>query len=165
MFTLSSLLCGIAPSLPAACSSASCRASAAADCSRCEQAILADTFPPEKRGMAFALYGITVVIAPVIGPTLGGWITDNFSWRWIFFINVPVGLIRSFLTVAHGGGSAASRAAATKEGLKIDYVGLALIALGIAALQMVLDKGQRDDWFESSFISESLRSSPACACW
>jgi MFS transporter, DHA2 family, multidrug resistance protein len=116
-----------------------------------EQAILADTFTPAKRGMAFAVYGIAVVMAPAIGPTLGGWITDNFSWRWIFFVNIPVGIISLLLT---------SRLIQDPPYLKrrklsetrIDYIGLGLVALGLGTLQVILDKGQRDDWFESHFI-------------
>jgi DHA2 family multidrug resistance protein len=116
-----------------------------------EQAILADTFPPAKRGMAFAVYGVAVVTAPAIGPTLGGWITDNFTWRWIFFINIPVGILSLLLT---------SRLIQDPPYLKrrklsqtkIDYIGLGFVALGLGTLQIVLDKGQREDWFESHFI-------------
>src|SRR5216684_1731545 len=126
LFTISSFLCGLAPNL-------------------------ADTFPPAKRGMAFAVYGIAVVTAPAIGPTLGGWITDNFTWRWIFFINIPVGILSILLT---------SRLIQDPPYLKrrklsetsIDYIGLGFVALGLGALQIVLDKGQREDWFESHFI-------------
>jgi MFS transporter, DHA2 family, multidrug resistance protein len=115
------------------------------------QAILADTFPPEKRGLAFALYGVTVIVAPTIGPTLGGWITDNYTWRWIFFINLPIGILALFLVYrliedppwAKRKGGAASR---------IDYVGMSLLVLGVGALQVMLDKGQEDDWFGSHFI-------------
>jgi DHA2 family multidrug resistance protein len=116
-----------------------------------EQAILADTFPAERRGMAFAIYGMAVVLAPAIGPTLGGYITDNASWRWIFFINVPVGIVSLFLT---------QRLVEDPPWIKrspqraapIDYVGLSLIVLGLGALQLVLDKGERDDWFASGTI-------------
>ena len=115
------------------------------------QAILADTFPPEKRGLAFSVYGVTAVVAPSIGPTLGGWITDNYSWRWIFLMNLPVGIlpyswcyalskIRRFLTRT------------TLKESRIDYFGFGLLAVGVAFLQIVLDKGQEDDWFGSNFI-------------
>src|SRR5271169_4693223 len=115
------------------------------------QAILADTFPPEERGLAFALYGITTILAPTIGPTLGGWITFNYSWRWIFFINLPVGLLAQFLIfrlVEDPPYLARIKAA----GIKLDYIGIALLTLGVGALQILLDKGQEDDWFGSRFI-------------
>jgi MFS transporter, DHA2 family, multidrug resistance protein len=115
-----------------------------------EQAILADTFPPEKRGMAFAVYGMAVVLAPAIGPTLGGFITDHASWRWIFFINVPVGVVSLLLTSRLVEDPPWAR---RRAGLRIDYVGLALLSLGLGALQLVLDKGEREDWFDSAMIT------------
>jgi DHA2 family multidrug resistance protein len=120
-----------------------------------EQAILADTFLPRQRGMAFAIYGIAVVTAPAIGPTLGGWITDNFSWRWIFFINIPVGIVSLFLTnfmVDDPPYFDKERAERKKTSLRVDYWGIIFIALGLGFLQIVLDKGERDDWLGSSFI-------------
>ncbi len=116
-----------------------------------EQAILADTFPPAKRGMAFAVYGMAVVTAPAIGPTLGGWITDNFTWRWIFFINIPVGILSLLLTSRLIQDPPYFKRRKLSE-THIDYVGLGFVALGLGALQIVLDKGQRDDWFDSHFI-------------
>jgi DHA2 family multidrug resistance protein len=119
-----------------------------------EQAILADTFPPSMRGMAFAIYGMAVVVAPAIGPTLGGWITDNYSWHWVFYINVPVGLISLFLT-----NRMVEDPPYLKEERKrfqqkrVDWWGLGLIALGISALQLVLDKGQQKDWFATHWIT------------
>ena len=115
------------------------------------QAILADTFPPEKRGLAFAVYGITAVMAPTIGPTLGGWITYNYSWRWIFYINLPIGILAVFLVsrMVEDPPYLRQRRAA---GIRLDYIGLAFLAIGIGALQIVLDKGQEDDWFGSRFI-------------
>jgi DHA2 family multidrug resistance protein len=115
------------------------------------QAILADTFPPQKRGLAFALYGITAVMAPTIGPTLGGWLTDNYSWRWIFYINLPVGIVTLLLVlriVEDPPYLARNRSA----GVRVDYIGIALLALGVGALQILLDKGQEEDWFGSRFI-------------
>ena len=117
------------------------------------QAILVESFPREKHGMAMAVYGMGVVVAPVIGPTLGGWITDNYSWRWIFLINLPVGH-----AVADADGVAdltirrTSSGEALRDGLKIDYIGFGLLALGLGALEVVLDEGQREDWFSSHFI-------------
>ncbi|HEX7797716.1 MAG TPA: DHA2 family efflux MFS transporter permease subunit, partial [Vicinamibacterales bacterium] len=115
------------------------------------QAILADTFPPEKRGLAFALYGITAVVAPTIGPVLGGWITFNYSWRWIFFINLPVGLAALFLVFRLIEDPPYLRNSRT-AGVQVDYVGIALLVLGVGALQVMLDRGQQDDWFSSQFI-------------
>ncbi len=116
-----------------------------------EQAILADTFAPAKRGMAFAVYGLAVVLAPAIGPTLGGWITDNFTWRWIFFLNIPVGILSLVLTSRLIQDPPHMKRKKLSE-TRIDYIGLGLVALGLGTLQIVLDKGQRDDWFESHFI-------------
>ena len=116
------------------------------------QAILADTFPPQQRGLAFALYGITAIMAPTIGPTLGGWITFNYSWRWIFFINLPVGLLTWFL-VERFVEDPPYLSRLKAAGLKLDYIGIALLTLGIGALQIMLDKGQEDDWFGSRFIT------------
>ena len=115
------------------------------------QAILADTFPPEKRGLAFSVYGITAVIAPTIGPTLGGWITYNYSWRWIFYINLPIGILAVFLVIRMVEDPPYLRQMRA-AGVRLDYIGLAFLAIGIGALQVVLDKGQEDDWFGSRFI-------------
>jgi len=115
------------------------------------QGILADTFPPEKRGLAFALYGVTVVVAPTVGPTLGGWITDNYTWRWIFFINLPVGILALFMIFRLIEDPPWAKRVAG-AGVKIDYIGVALLTLGVGALQVMLDKGQEEDWFASHFI-------------
>ena len=151
VFTISSFLCGLAPNLGALIFFRVLQGLGGGGLQPSEQAILADTFPPAKRGMAFAIYGMAVVVAPAIGPTLGGFITDNYSWRWIFYINVPIGIISLLLT---------SRLISDppylnkerKRSFSIDYIGLGLLALGLGALQVVLDKGQRDDWFDSHFI-------------
>ncbi|HEY6292000.1 MAG TPA: DHA2 family efflux MFS transporter permease subunit [Terriglobia bacterium] len=150
-FTAASLLCGIAPSLGALLFFRVLQGAGGGGLQPMAQAILADTFPPEKRGLAFALYGVTAVVAPTIGPTLGGWITDNYTWRWIFFINLPVGIL-ALLLVSRLIEDPPWVKRAAGAGVKIDYIGVALLALGVGALQVMLDKGQEDDWFGSHFI-------------
>jgi DHA2 family multidrug resistance protein len=151
IFTTSSFLCGIAPSLGLLIFFRVIQGLGGGGLGPSEQAILADTFPPAKRGMAFAVYGMAVVLAPAIGPTLGGFITDHFSWRWIFFINVPVGLVSLFLTNRLVSDPPHVRLAKERTG-GIDYIGLGLIAVGLGCLEIVLDKGQEDDWFASPFV-------------
>ena len=151
LFTVSSFLCGLAPNLATLIVCRILQGAGGGGLQPSEQAILADTFPPAKRGMAFAVYGMAVVTAPAIGPTLGGWITDNFSWRWIFFINIPVGILSILLTSRLIQDPPYFKRRKLSE-THIDYVGLGFVALGLGALQIVLDKGQRDDWFESNFI-------------
>jgi DHA2 family multidrug resistance protein len=151
LFTVSSFLCGLAPNLATLIICRVLQGAGGGGLQPSEQAILADTFPPAKRGMAFAVYGIAVVTAPAIGPTLGGWITDNFTWRWIFFINIPVGILSILLTSRLIQDPPYFKRRKLSE-TNIDYVGLGFVALGLGALQIVLDKGQRDDWFESHFI-------------
>ena len=151
IFTLSSLLCGIASSLGAIILFRVLQGAGGGGLQPMAQAILADTFPPQQRGLAFALYGITAIIAPTVGPTLGGWITDNYTWRWIFFINLPVGILALFLVFRLVEDPPWAKRLAG-EGLRIDYLGVALLILGVGALQVMLDKGQEDDWFGSHFI-------------
>ena len=151
LFTVSSFLCGLAPNLATLIICRVLQGVGGGGLQPSEQAILADTFPPAKRGMAFAVYGMAVVTAPAIGPTLGGWITDNFTWRWIFFINIPVGIISLLLTSRLIQDPPYFHRRKLSE-TRIDYIGLGFVALGLGALQIVLDKGQRDDWFESHFI-------------
>jgi MFS transporter, DHA2 family, multidrug resistance protein len=151
IFTVSSLLCGIAPSLAAIIVFRILQGAGGGGLQPMAQAILADTFPPEQRGLAFALYGVTAIIAPTIGPTLGGWITDNYSWRWIFFINLPVGIL-TFMLVLRLVEDPPWLKRVRGAGIKFDYVGFGLLAVGIGALQVMLDKGQEDDWFGSHFI-------------
>src|SRR6478672_3049252 len=151
IFTISSFLCGLAPNLGMLIFFRILQGAGGGGLQPSEQAILADTFPPAKRGMAFAVYGMAVVTAPAIGPTLGGWITDNFSWRWIFFINIPVGILSILLTSRLIQDPPYFRRRKIRE-THIDYVGLGFVALGLGTLQVVLDKGQREDWFESHMI-------------
>src|SRR6266852_1618582 len=151
LFTVSSFLCGLAPNLATLIICRVLQGAGGGGLQPSEQAILADTFPPAKRGMAFAVYGIAVVMAPAIGPTLGGWITDNYTWRWIFFVNIPVGIFSLLLTSRLIQDPPFLKRKKLSE-LKVDYVGLGFVALGLGTLQIVLDKGQRDDWFESHFI-------------
>jgi len=151
IFTLSSLLCGLAPSLGALILFRILQGAGGGGLQPLAQSILADSFPPEKRGIAFAVYGITVIVAPTVGPTLGGWITDNYTWRWIFFINIPVGILTLLLVLRFIEDPPWARH--IKDALaRIDYIGISLLILGVGALQVMLDKGQEDDWFGSRFI-------------
>jgi DHA2 family multidrug resistance protein len=152
MFTVSSLLCAIAPSLGFLLFFRILQGAGGGGLQPMAQAILADTFPPHQRGLAFALYGITAIMAPTIGPTLGGWITFNYSWRWIFFINIPVGVATLFL-VRRFVEDPPYLKRLKGAGVKLDYIGIALLTVGVGALQILLDKGQEDDWFESHFIT------------
>ena len=152
IFTVSSLLCGFAPSLGFLLLFRVLQGAGGGGLQPMAQAILADTFPPEKRGLAFALYGITAIMAPTIGPTLGGWITFNYSWRWIFFINIPVGVLTWFL-VRRFVEDPPYLQRLRGAGVKLDYLGIALLTVGVGALQILLDKGQEDDWFGSRFIT------------
>ena len=151
-FTISSFLCGIAPNLGLLLLFRVLQGAFGGGLQPMAQAILGDSFPPEKRGLAFALYGITVICAPAIGPTLGGWITDNYSWRWIFYINVPVGALA--LALVYQLVEDPPYLARMKKRLSgFDYIGFSLLTVGVGALQIVLDKGQEDDWFGSHFIT------------
>jgi MFS transporter, DHA2 family, multidrug resistance protein len=156
MFGISSMLCGLAPSLPLLIFFRVLQGAGGGGLQPSEQAILADTFPPRQRGQAFAVYGMAVVLAPAIGPTLGGWITDNYDWRWIFFINVPIAILSLVLTsrmVEDPPHIQNEVARLRKAGLNLDYLGFGLLALGFGSLEFVLDKGQEDDWFGSHLIS------------
>ena len=153
LFTISSFLCGLAPSLPLLVIFRVIQGLGGGGLQPISQAILVDTFPRDKQGMAMAMYGMGVVVAPTIGPTLGGWITDSYSWRWIFFLNVPIGILSVLLTSLLIVDPPYMVRKTFKEGLKIDFLGLGLLAVGLGFLQIVLDKGQRDDWFSSPFIA------------
>jgi len=152
LFTVSSFLCGLAPSLGMLVVFRIMQGAGGGGLQPSEQAILNDTFPLAKRGMAFAVYGIAVVVAPTIGPWLGGWITDNYSWRWIFYINIPVGIISLLLTSILVSDPPYMKRTKVKEGFRIDYIGIGLISLGLGSMQIILDKGQREDWLASGFI-------------
>ena len=148
LFTMSSFLCGAAPSLGMLIFFRVLQGAAGGALIPMSQAILLETFPPYQRGMAMAIFGIGVMFGPIIGPSLGGWITDNMSWRWIFYINIPIGIIAvTMATFFIYDPSYLNRAKTS-----IDYWGLALLVVGLGALQIVLDKGQQDDWFNSPFI-------------
>src|SRR6202162_2453693 len=161
MFTASSLLCGIAASLGLLLFFRVLQGAGGGGLQPMAQAILAGTCSPQQSGVAFALYGITAVTAPTIGPTLGGWITFNYSWRWIFFINLPVGLLTLFL-VYHFVEDPPYLARIKAVGVKLDYIGIALLTLGVGALQVLLDKGQEDDWFGSQFITTLAVTAVVC---
>ncbi|WP_419804829.1 DHA2 family efflux MFS transporter permease subunit [Terriglobus sp.] len=155
LFTVFSAACGIAPTLGALVVFRVLQGLAGGGLQPSVQAILADAFPGEKRGMAMAVYTVAILVAPVLGPTLGGWITDNYSWRWIFYINIPVGLLCTFFTriVLHDPPQLVARRLLNKgKKLQIDGTGLALVSIGLASLEVVLDKGQELDWFGSTFI-------------
>jgi len=156
LFGISSAMCGLAPSLPLLIFFRILQGAGGGGLAPSEQAILADTFEPKDRGKAFAIYGIAVVCAPAIGPTLGGYITDNFDWRWIFFINIPVAIISLFLTnriVEDPPHIVEEVKAQQKKGLNLDFFGFVLLAIGFGSLEFVLDKGQEDDWFGSRIIT------------
>jgi DHA2 family multidrug resistance protein len=156
VFTAASLLCGLATNLPMLILFRVLRGLGGGGMAPSEQAILADSFPPEKRAQAFALYGVAVLVAPTVGPTLGGWITDNFSWHWIFFINVPIGVMSLVLVqwlLVKPEILERERRERLRQGLKVDWIGFVLVAVALGSLEIVLDKGDREDWFQSNFIN------------
>lgn len=155
IFVVASLLCGIAWSIESLVFFRLLQGLGGGSLVPLEQAFIADMVPPEKRGMAFSIYGLALVTAPIIGPTVGGWITDNYSWHWIFFINIPIGIFSLLLTwsfVREPQSTIEEREKLKKENFKIDWLGLILFVVGIGALTIVLEKGNREDWFESEFV-------------
>jgi DHA2 family multidrug resistance protein len=151
VFTVASFLCGAAPSLPLLLLFRVIQGAGGGGMQPMAQAIMADSFEPHKRGQAFALYGLVAVLAPSIGPTLGGWITDNFSWRWIFFINIPVGIL-AFILVTRLVDDPPWIKADPSKLRNMDYMGLAFLTMAMGGLQIMLDKGEENDWFASNFI-------------
>lgn len=149
IFTAASALCGAAPNLAVLIVARILQGMGGGALQPIAQSVLLESFPPAKRGAAMAVYGMGIVVAPIIGPTLGGWITDNYSWRWIFYINLPVGLVAAFMANAFVEDPPYLKG--QKPG-QIDYTGFGLMALGLAALELTLDLGQQRDWFESSLI-------------
>src|SRR5579872_2218004 len=152
IFTVSSMLCGLAPSLPLLVFFRVLQGAGGGALQPISQAILLESFPKSKQGMAMAMFGVGVVMAPIIGPTLGGWLTDSYSWRWIFLINVPVGILSILLTYFLVFDPPFLVRKKLNAGIHIDFVGLGFLSVGLGFLQVVLDKGQREDWFESHFI-------------
>ncbi len=155
LFTVSSILCGEAWSLHSLLAFRLMQGLAGGGMVPVSQSILADSFPPEKRGQAFALFGIAVVVAPVVGPTLGGWLADNLSWRWCFRINGPVGVATMALIaliLRESQASIEERERTRRQGAGFDFVGFALVATFLGALEIMLDRGLEDDWFASPFI-------------
>ena len=151
VFTLCSLLCGLAPNIEILLLARALQGASGGGMQPMAQAIMADSVPPKQRGMAFALFGITAVVAPALGPTLGGWITDNYTWRWIFFINIPVGMLAFALIYQLVEDPPFLRRFKPGE-VHLDTLGLSMLVLGVGALQIFLDKGQEDDWLASRFI-------------
>ena len=151
LFTVASFLCGISPSLPILLIARVIQGVGGGGLQPMAQAIMADSFEEKKRGQAFALYGLVAVLAPSIGPTLGGWITDNYSWRWIFYINIPVGILATILVTRFVDDPPWIKAN-RKNLFKLDYLGLGFLTLAMGGLQIMLDKGEEDNWFASNFI-------------
>lgn len=165
LFTFASLCCGLAPSLPILILARIVQGVGGGGLQPVTQAMLIDTFPPASRGKAMSVYGFTVILAPMLGPLLGGWITDRFSWHWIFLINVPVGLLSLFLVetmVDEPPLIVAERRRRWERGVHFDLPGAALIALALGALEVMLDRGVQEDWFASPLIRGSALLAAAC---
>jgi DHA2 family multidrug resistance protein len=148
-FTSASLLCGLAPSLPLLITFRVIQGATGGALQPLSQAVLLEAFRPEERGKAMAFWGLGIVVAPILGPVLGGWLTDSYSWRWVFYINLPVGVVALVMMKLFVFDPSYIRRQATR----VDWTGISLLALGIGALQILLDKGQEDDWFASDFMT------------
>lgn len=148
-FTISSFLCGISLNLPMLIVFRIIQGATGGGLQPLSQAILMETFPPQDRGKAMAFWALGIVVAPMLGPVLGGWITDSYSWRWVFYINLPIGIAAIIMTVLFVFDPPYIK---RREGASIDYWGMGMLAVGIGALQVLLDKGQEEDWFASDFI-------------
>ncbi|GFO66763.1 EmrB/QacA family drug resistance transporter [Geomonas limicola] len=148
LFTMASFLCGAAPSLGLLIFFRVLQGAAGGALIPMSQAIMMETFPPYQQGMAMAIFGVGAMFGPIIGPALGGWITDNMTWRWIFYINIPIGIVAVIMATFFIYDPSYLKRARTS----IDYWGLSLLVVGLGALQIVLDKGQQEDWFNSPFI-------------
>src|SRR5581483_9078618 len=158
LFSIASLGCGLAPTLPLLIVARIVQGIAGGGLQPITQAVLVDTFPPERRGQAMAMYALTIILAPTIGPLLGGAITDHFSWHWVFLINVPIGALSLFLVQALVNEPEVlqkERAQRLKRGIRLDVPGAVLIAMGLAFLEVTMDRGEREDWFASPLISIS----------
>src|SRR6202051_3786108 len=151
VFTVSSFLCGISVSLPMLLICRILQGAGGGGLQPTSQAIMADSFDEKKRGQACALYALVTVLAPSIGPTIGGWITDNYSWRWIFYINIPVGIL-AYILVTRMVDDPPWIKPDRKHLRNMDYMGLAFLTLAMGGLQIMLDKGEENDWFSSGFI-------------
>jgi len=149
IFTISSFLCGAAPSLAIILIARAVQGAGGGALQPLSQSILLESFPADKRGLALAVFALGVVVAPVLGPTLGGWLTDTYSWRWAFYINIPIGIFAIFMILRYVEDPPYIKNA--KPG-KIDGIGLGLLAIWLGCLQIILDKGQEDDWFGASWI-------------
>src|ERR1700674_425604 len=148
-FTISSFLCGLAPNLTTLIVFRCLQGATGGAMQPLSQAVLLEAFPPQDRGKAMGFWGLGIVVAPILGPVLGGWLTDSYSWRWVFYINIPVGIASLVMTQLFIFDPPYIR----QESRRIDYWGIGMLAVGIGALQIVLDKGQEEDWFSSNMIT------------
>jgi MFS transporter, DHA2 family, multidrug resistance protein len=148
-FTVASLLCGLAPNLPMLVLFRLLQGATGGAMQPLSQAVMLEAFPPAQRGKAMGFWGLGIVVAPILGPVLGGWLTDTYSWRWVFYINLPVGITSLVMTQLY----IFDPPYLKRESNRIDYWGIGLLAVGIGALQLLLDKGQEDDWFASKFMT------------
>src|SRR5438477_10659658 len=157
-FTSASFLCGLAPNLSSLIVFRIVQGATGGALQPLSQAVLLEAFPPHDRGKAMGFWGLGIVVTPILGPVLGGWLTDTYSWRWVFYINIPVGIASIVMTKLYIFDPPYLR----RESREVDYWGIGMLAVGIGALQIVLDKGQQEDWFSSSFITSLAVLSAGC---